>query len=226
MDTKKDFSRFDIRVFRTASLPDDAVAVVHELFDIAYRQANHAYLEKSFKTLRYLALATDGQTPAGFAMGDTVQTRLPRLDGLQTVVLGGICCIAPEFRRQGLFGHLEGLAMHQSGLFKPGVRTLSAGRMAHPASFHHMSLNPTVIPKYGIVLSDWHREVGLRVAELYGAEIDPETLVVIGSGRPIGYPKMEIDVPEDEWRLFRAVNRDRGDSLLGISWAPDAPEGW
>jgi len=221
-----DLSRFDVRVFQTASLPYDAKTLVHELFDIAYRQADHAYLEKSFKTFRHISLAMHGQAPAGFAMGDAVQTRLPRLDGLQTVVLAGICCIAPEFRRRGLFGHLEGLAIRESRLLKPGLRTLSCGRMAHPASFHRMNLNPTVIPKYGVALSDWHREIGLCVAELYGVDIDPETLVVIGSGRPIGYPNMEIDVAEDEWRLFKQVNRDRGDSLLGIAWTPDAPEGW
>jgi hypothetical protein len=220
------FQKFDIRVRRTDAITDDELTIVHQLFDIAYDRANHSYLDKSFRTLKYLALATRGKTPVGFAMGETIRTMLPRLADPQIVVLGGICCIAPEYRRQGLFGYLEGLAMRESGLLKPGVRTLSCGRMAHPASFHNMIRNPTVIPKYGVLLSDWHKEMGLCVADLYGVTLDPDTLVVIGGGSPIGYPKMEIDVPEEEWRIFKAVNRDRGDSLLGIAWAPDAPVGW
>jgi len=223
---KSKFSKYDIRVLRTESITNDDLANVHELFDISYRQANHSYLEKSLKRLRYIALATMGKTPAGFAVGDTVQTMLPRLPDPQIVVLAGICCIAPDFRRQGLFGHLEGSAIRENGLLQPGIRALACGRMAHPASFHNMSQSPTVVPKYGVPISEWQKEIGLRVAELYGVNLDPETFVVIGSGTPIGYPIMEIDVTEEEWRLFKAVNRDRGDSLLGISWGPDAPEGW
>jgi len=34
------------------------------------------------------------------------------------------------------------------------------------------------------------------------------------------------EVAEEEWLPFQAVNRDRGDALLGILWFPDAPEGW
>jgi hypothetical protein len=220
------FREFDIRVHRTDAITDDELTVMHQLFDIAYSQANHSYLDKSFGTLKYVARATRGKIPVGFALGETVKTMLPRLADPQIVVLGGICCIAPEYRRQGLFGYLEGLAMRESGLLEPGVRTLACGRMAHPASFHNMMQNPTVIPKYGVPISDWHKEIGLCVADIYGVTLDPDTFVVIGSGSPIGYPKMDIDVPEEEWRLFQAVNRDRGDSLLGIAWAPDAPEGW
>ena len=100
------------------------------------------------------------------------------------------------------------------------------GRMAHPASFRAMNRSPAVIPKHGVPLSDWQKEVGLCVAGLYGVNLDPETMVVIGSGVPIGYPIIEQDVTEEEWLLFKTVNRDRGDSLLGITWSPDAPEGW
>ena len=90
-----------------------------------------------------------------------------------------------------------------------------------------MNRTAAVIPKYGVPLSDWHKEVGLRVAELYGIHIDPETLVVIGDGTPCGYPKLTYDdLTEAEKWLFKDVNRDRGDSLLGITWLPEAPRGW
>jgi hypothetical protein len=29
-----------------------------------------------------------------------------------------------------------------------------------------------------------------------------------------------------EWKLFAGVDRDRGDSLLALSWVPDPPPGW
>ena len=55
---------------------------------------------------------------------------------------------------------------------------------------------------------------------------DRETFVCHGTGIPIGYPNIEMEVELDEWRVFEHVNRDRGDSLLGLTWSPDAPEGW
>jgi hypothetical protein len=216
----------ETRVIRTGTMRKDDLEMVHQLFDQSYRQANHAYLEKSFSRLKYIAIATVGETPAGFAVADTVETDLPRMSEPQIVTLAGICCVAPRFRRLGLFLKLESLAGSASGLSRSGKRILVCGRMAHPASFRTISRSPMVIPKYGVPLSDWHKEVGLRVAELYGVNLDPETMVVIGEGVPIGYPIIEQDVTEEEWLPFKNVNRDRGDSLLGITWSPDAPEGW
>ena len=214
------------RVIRTDALRKDDLKMVHRLFDLSYRQANHSYLEKSFSRLKHIAMATDGSTPVGFAVADTIETDLPRMTGLQTVTLAGICCVASDYRRMGLFGKLEGLAGSASGISRAGKRNLVCGRMAHPAGFRTISRSPAVIPKYGIPLSDWQKEVGLKVAGLYGVNLDPETMVVIGAGVPIGYPIIEQEVTEEEWLPFRAVNRDRGDSLLGITWQPDAPEGW
>jgi hypothetical protein len=223
---KHSFSDFDIRILRTQALTSDELAMVHQLFELSYRQANHSYLEQSFAKLRYLALATLGETAVGFAVGDTVESTLPRLKDPQIVALAGISCIAPDFRRQGLFTYLGGLAVSESGLFRPEARCLVCGRMAHPAGLRVMRRSPTLIPKYGAPLSEWHKEIGLRVADLYGANLDPETFVVIGNGTPIGYPRLEIDVTDEEWLPFEAVDRDRGDSLLCICWTPDAPEGW
>jgi len=126
----------------------------------------------------------------------------------------------------GLFSRLETMAASANGILTPNVRVLACGRMAHPASFRILSRTSEVIPKFGVPLSSWHKEMGLKIAELYGVRIDPETLIVIGNGAPIGYPKIIQDVNEEEASLFKAVNRDRGDSLLGITWLPDAPEGW
>ena len=194
------------------------------LFDMAYRQANHAYLEKSFAKLRYAAIAMHGDTPAGFSLGDMRVMDLPRLPQ-QEVIFAGICCIDAQFRRRGLFGALERAAIVAAGIVPRG-RTLSAGRMAHPVSFRVM--NPeTRIPQPGIQPSPWQQAVGQAIADAYGVpHFDPSTFVCEGTGEPIGYPNIEMEVEPEEWGIFEQVNRDRGDSLLGLTWSPDAPEGW
>ena len=65
------------------------------------------------------------------------------------------------------------------------------------------------------------------IADAYGEEgFDAETFVCKGAGTPIGYPIIDIEVEPVDWEVFRHVDRDRGDSLLGIVWMPDAPPGW
>lgn len=226
MVRQRDFSAYDFRAGRTDRLTGEDREAAHGLFDVAYRQANHAYLEKSFTRLRFFAIARRDGEPAGFALSDARRMPLPRLEGLHYVSLGGICCIAPQFRRRGLFGRLEGLAGSEARLSPGTGRRLGCGRMAHPASFRGMSRNPTVVPKMGATPGAWQQEVGLAVAEVYGSRLDPETFVCVGDGTPIGYPEMEIEATEQEWEIFRRVDRDRGDSLLAIAWSPDAPEGW
>jgi len=216
----------DIRVIKTEALDHDELGMVHQLFDLSYRQANHSYLEKSFSKLRYIALAKIGKTLAGFAVAETVKIHLPRLADPQIVVLAGICCVHPDYRRMGLFTKLEVSAAEGSGLLKSAKRLLMCGRMAHPVSYRTIGKFPSAIPKYGIPLSDWHKDMGLKVSELDGATIDSETLTVIGDGSPCGYPNIDCEVTEKEWLLFKTVNRNRGDTLLGIVWVPDAPEGW
>lgn len=89
----------DIRVIKTEALNNNDLGMVHQLFDLSYRQANHLYLEKSFSKLRYIALAKIGKTLAGFALADTVETHLPRMADPQIVTLAGICCVDPRYNR-------------------------------------------------------------------------------------------------------------------------------
>ena len=225
MGAETDFSAFEFRTVEAAELSESDRDVVFGLFDVAYRQANHAYLEKSLHRLRYLAIATEDGWPAGFALADVRVMDLPRLPGT-TVILAGICCIDGAYRRRGLFSQLERLAAMAAGV-RPAGRALTAGRMAHPASYRLMSRNPAAVPRPGVTPTEWQQEVGAAIADAYGVEaFDPATFVCRGSGTPIGYPVIEIDVPPEEWVVFGPVNRDRGDSLLGISWMGGPPEGW
>lgn len=216
----------DFQVIPTESLNTDNLNRVRQLFEHTYHQANYSYLEKSFSILRYISLAMFKDELIGFGVADAVETKLPRLAEPQIVLMGGICCVASDFRRLGLFGQLETKACQASEMMRPAPMYLACGRMAHPASFRVISRTPAAIPKFGVPLSEWQKEIGLKVAELYGVKIDPETLVVIGDGSPCGYPKVKSDVSEEEWLPFKNVNRERGDSLLGITWLPKTPKGW
>jgi hypothetical protein len=216
---------FAFETTETSSLAEPALARLLALFRTSYRAANDDYFRRSLARLRFLATATCGATLAGFALGEMRIMDLPHLPQ-QAVALAGICCIAPEFRRHGLFRELEMRAFRAAGV-APGGRLLSCGRVAHPASFRTMTANPTHIPKRGCPPTTWQREIGTAIAAAYGAPgFDPATFVCRGSGVPIGYPAMEMDVQPEEWEVFAAVNRDHGDSLLGLCWWPDAPEGW
>ncbi|MEX2245697.1 MAG: hypothetical protein WEC75_03330 [Dehalococcoidia bacterium] len=226
MDAQRDVAAFEFRTILTADVTTDDRARMHALFDANYRQANHPYLDKSLTALRHaaIAIAADGRA-AGFALGDLRVLDLPRLPAT-TVAMAGICCVSPDFRRRGLFGALETRAMAAGGAM-PAGRILTCGRIAHPASMRTMAVNPTVVPRRGVELTPWQREVGQAIADAYGAPaFDPRTFVCGGTGVPIGYPVMEIDVTPEEWIVFEHVDRDRGDSLLGLAWRPDAPEGW
>jgi hypothetical protein len=222
----RDLSDFTFETKTTDAITDADRAALFALFDGAYRDANHAYLEKSFGVLRYLTIATQDGKHAGFALGEMRVLDLPRLPQ-QPVAMAGICCIDAAFRRRGLFSALEARSLAAAGIAIESGRILRCGRVAHPASFRLMTLDPTHVPKPNVVPTSWQQEVGAAVAAAYRvAEFDPQTFVCRGAGVPIGYPVMDIESTPDEWIVFREVNRDRGDSLLGIAWGPNAPEGW
>jgi hypothetical protein len=216
---------FEFRLTEASALSEQARRDLFDLFDASYSRANHAFLDKSLRSLRWVAMVEHEGAPAGFALAEARVLDLPRL-GPQVVYLAGICCIAAQHRRRGLFGRLELLAMTAAEV--PDVlRRLLCGRMAHPAAMRTIARLPTSVPKRGQRPTTWQREVGTAVAEAYGVhDFDPETFVCIGTGEPIGYPRIEMEVEPHEWDLFARVDRDRGDALLGIAWAPDAPKGW
>ncbi len=220
-DTGNSFA-FD--VVATADLQEDTLARIIALFRSSYQAPNDAYLRQSFARLRFIASATSDDALAGFALGEMRNMDLPRLPR-QAVALAGICCVDPRFRRRGLFRDLERRVFMAAGI-APVPRMLSCGRVAHPASFRTMTWSPTHVPKPFTPPTTWQREIGAIIAQAYGVhDFDPDTFVCVGSGSPM-YPRIEMDVRADEWDVFGAVKRDRGDSLLGLCWIPDAPAGW
>ncbi len=215
-----------VRAVNSREVSSGQLSRVLSLFDKSYDQANHAYLRCSLETLRSTALAEHEGRLIGFSLGDAVLASIPRMSELQVVVLAGICCIDPAYRRLGLFLELAKAACAKSGLLNDGVRFLKCGRMAHPVSLRSLRKDASLIPKEGTALTSWHKEVGVKVASLYGVEVNTENFVVKGSGQSIGNPKLDIQVGDDEWNIFSGVNRERGDSLLAISWSSNVPKGW
>ena len=221
------FPGVEICVGPAAGLEESDLQQVHDLFDRCYAQANHAYLDRSMSRMWYIARAKRHGALLGFTLSDARFEPLPRFDEPQLVLLAGIGCIVPERRRSRLFSHIAALAAGASGLLeKATARFLVCGRMGHPAGFRSMKGFPSVVPREGKALSPWHLEIAARVAELYGSRLKEGSMVIDGGGRPIGWPRIEIDVTDEEWSPFRDVDRDRGDSLLAIAWSPDAPPGW
>ena len=207
----------------TATLGADDERRVVDLFAANYRDADVDYLRESMRALRLIALARDGAAIVGFSLADNRRLDLPRLPN-RVVRLAGLACVAPAYRRRRLMVALSSLTVRHDLGDDPG---LVCGRMAHPATFRLMERLPTAVPRIGVPLTDWQREIGAAIAAAYGTRaFDPATFVCRGRGRPIGYPRIEIEATPDEWAQFRHVDRARGDALLGFAWLSPPPPGW
>ncbi len=221
----RDFSGFEFEVVETERVSDLQRSDLLQLFEANYREANAAFLDKSLRTFRHVAVARRKGHAVGFGLADRRMIELPRLGG-QAVTLAGLCCIAPDFRRMGLFGELERLAAAATQVPETG-RVLLCGRMAHPAAMRQLARIPGAVPEPGCRPNEWQQEVGSAIARTYGVhDFDAATFVCVGDGRPIGYPRIEFEVEPHEWKVFESVDRSRGDALLAMVWLPDAPPGW
>jgi hypothetical protein len=220
-----DVTDIEFKTLPTDSLSDEDRAVMFGLFDSCYRHANHAYLEDTIERLGFASLAFRDETPVGFGLGEVRIMDLPCLPRA-AVVLGGLTCVVSEFRRHGLVAELGQRNIIASAP-EGHERVLLCGRSAHPAGFRMFLRNESVVPRRGSLPTPSQQEVGQVIANAYGVvAFDPLTFACAGSGKPIGYPILEIDVEPEEWELFRTVDRDCGDSLLGMVWIPNAPPGW
>lgn len=210
-------------VVRTSMLSRDDEDALARLFAQTYRDADVDYLRDGLGRLDTIALAHHGGSLVGFALAEGRHLDLPRL-GRQVVRLGGLACVAPELRRRGILRTLQERAFLAGPRDAPG---LACGRMAHPATYRHLSRLPGAVPRIGVPPTPWQQEVGAAVAAAYGvARFDPETFVCAGRGRPIGHPLLDVEATPDEWALFERIDREKGESLLGMAWVRDVPAGW
>jgi hypothetical protein len=224
--TERHLPGFVFRTVPTDSLTTADRQLLAELFDASFRHANQAHLEKLLGQLRTVSVAVCDEKPAGFTLSDVRIMDLPRLPE-QVVMLGGLACVAPEYQRRGLMIELARRNFIESTP-RWSERALFCVRYGHPAAFRTIvARNVSGVPRPGIRPTAWQQEVGRAIADAYGEErFDPETFVCIGAGTPIGYPVIDLEIEPLDWEVFRHVDRERGDSLLGIAWMPGAPPGW
>lgn len=194
------------------------------LFAESYSQADLTYLGESLARLGTVAIARRDEVIVGFSLCATRRLDLPRLPS-QVVRLAGLACVDAAERRRGVMNELSRLGVISTGfLDEPG---LVCGRMANPATYRGMLRLPTAVPKPGVPPRPWHQDIGAAIATAYGVQVfDRETFVCRGRGRPIGYPRVRIEATAEEWEMFRAVDRSRGDSLLGFAWLGEPPPDW
>src|SRR5687768_4734973 len=163
----------DLDSISCADLSASQRAELHDLFDATYEDASHAYLDESLARLKSVAMAHAGGRIVGFGISESRVVDLPAI-GDSLVSLLGLACIDPEFRRQGLAGRLETLAMSNTDEIPLMPRRMPATRAAHPATFRLFRDSPHSVPQRGRQPSDLHREVGAVVADLLGADFDAE----------------------------------------------------
>jgi hypothetical protein len=158
--TDSPLNNLEFRIASTNELTDHEVALIQDLFEKNYHQANQTYLGNSLNALRNISMALEDGRLVGFSLADSVSTTIPRMEQKQLVMLGGIGCIHPRYRRIGLFSQLANLAGGgPETIFSCAERVLACARIAHPASFRTLRRLPGVIPKIGVALTDWHLEV-------------------------------------------------------------------
>ena len=215
----------DLDVKPTTELTPEERQGLHRVFDDAYIDGDHGYLEDQLRNLASIAIATAADVGAvGFALSDSRVVDLPRLPA-QVFRTAGLSCVLSTHKRRGISSRLESMAM-AAGDAPPAVHTLLASRFAHAAGLHHARQRVPVVPRPGHQLTAWHREVAVAVAELLGVPaFDPDTFVCHGPGRPVGKNVIDLDVPDEEAELFAPVDRSRGDTLLALWWTTPPP-GW
>lgn len=219
--------QISIEVRETTSLSPSETAGIQALFASNYDQADPGYIDKSLRTFSYIAVAMHSGSMVGFGFGETRIMPLPRLSETEVVAFAGMSCVDPSVRQRGLFSLMAAHVLGHDGKLPSDRPYLFCGRMAHALSYRTISKqSPACVPSPGATMSSWHRDVLLAAAEALGVVVNPESGVVRGAGKPIGFPKIDFEPTPAEQSLFNHVDRARGDSLLTIAWLPQPPPGW
>ena len=60
----------EVTTYSVNYLTEEQITQILALFDVAYADADHAYLLSSFEVMGWIAFATNSPVLAGFAIGD------------------------------------------------------------------------------------------------------------------------------------------------------------
>jgi hypothetical protein len=217
----------DVEVVGCKDVSRQQRALMRDVFSTTYRRADLAYLEEQVPYFDCVSMATIEGEPAGFVFFGSREAELPGL-GLTNMVMGGLSCVKPEFRRMGVWDAMRFDPRIQTFLIPPReMKGMSVGRMAHPGSFRGFSGLSGLTPAIGKAITPWQQDVGAGVALAFDIEnFDPPTFVCRGRGRPLGEAFVNVEVSAEEWERFQNVDRSRGDTLLAIGFWPNPPDGW
>lgn len=220
----------EITGHRSDELDASVRAELHAVFRAAYADADGDHLDRQLAALGGVGVATDcAGRVVGFSLYGWQMLDLPVI-GEHGVGLVGLSCVHPALRRQGIAdatGVAAGMAIVEGPLH------LGAAKLATPASLHWVLRSipigrwPSVDDPFALYdhpSSTQSAVIGALVAAYGGG--GHEGAVCMGSGRPVGRPLVEPIVPSEEAAYFARVDRDRGDSLLWISWMTQPPDSW
>lgn len=215
---------------RTAELTSDTRAQLHAVFSAAYSEPDPDYLDRQLAALQGIGIATE---PTGEVVGFTLygwrEVDLPVI-GVHGVGLAGLMCVRPGVRRKGVggaCGNAAGMAA------VAGPLDLAVTKLATPASLRMIMRSipvgrwPTVDEPFALYRNPSATQLAVlgALADAHGCKLG-DGAVGIGSGRPIGTPIVEPEVTPEQASLFDRVDRDRGDTLLWVSWLTPPPIAW
>lgn len=208
------------------ALPSEERAELRRVFHAAYADASDEFLDAALGRLLRVAYATDQDGWISFALGGSATAVIPEV-GPVPVMVAGLMCTDPERRRRGLAYWLSFTAMAGAPMPEGTERFLVAGRAAHAGSLRMIRMNDSALPVAGRPPTRRQQAAATAVAAALGVErLDPGTFRCEGDGASAGTPRVAVDVPAGERAQFAAVDRRRGDTILGLCWMPAAPPGW
>jgi hypothetical protein len=215
---------------RTDELSSDTRAQVHAVFAAAYDDADPDYLEAQLTGLQGIGLATASSGEViGFTLYGWRALDLPVI-GVQGVGLPGLACVHPAARGRGVAAACGAAA---GPVAVTGPLHVTVSKLATPASLRMVQRAipvgswPTAEDPFALYRRPTSTQLAVTAALAHAHGCSATAGAVgIGSGRPIGRPKVEPDVSAEEASLFDVVDRGRGDVLLWIAWLTPPPEAW
>lgn len=225
----------EISACRPGELSCGDRSALFDVFDATYESADHGYLEEQLESFDSVGLAKLEGRVVGFSICDTRQLDLPVI-GVQVCLREGLSCVLPDVRRGGVMLAMAFTASQRS-VFTSGYVgfSLLTQRLATPASLNGVMPGlqrlawPTADDPFALYDHPTSTQIAVARAiavDLGSADYDPTAGICVGSGRPIGTPLVEPEVAPDIAARFDPVDRDRGDSLLFVSWVVPPPQLW
>ena len=218
-----------------ADLTPDERAQVHRVFDTAFRQADHSYLDRTLARMSSIGLGFRDQELLGFCTCTQAELDFPGL-GRRIFNDAGLTCVDPAARLSGLTNGIGHMAL--AGMKIIGMPDFAMLHYVTPVTAKGtFSFVGSGAGWPGSNIEEWvanyrtsptinQRAAGQTIAAyLHAEDYDDEHWVLIGTGRPL----QSTAVPNLEpayFELFEHVDLNRGDQLLALFWPQPPPEWW